>query len=165
MPRFGAENIPNALKEQFLREIYREGMFNNDPMNRYPQEFEQDNYIRGPEMQYGSINEPVRNERIQGGVYDDTKSDAQGRKDSRRRAEGYAYSKTPELVPLHRNQSPIQDEQSEIIPPMTRNSLRDAYNQLPQGNPNIQYPGTVMPDPFSSPQMDQLMQFYTNEDI
>jgi hypothetical protein len=169
MPRFGAEGIPNALKELMWRQELDNLMFNELPLTEHGGIEDRLNRSMGrrrneyARRQYGS---PGAVDEIRPGArFDDSKTEAQKSRDSRAMQESYLYSKPDALNPLHYNNPPSSIDMEAMIgnsPPGTR-PMNRAYNEMP---PNIQrYPGMVMPPPDESMQMDQLMQFYTDEGV
>jgi len=165
MPRFGAEQVPNALQEQIYREMMQQALFNKEPMDPYGQEFSEFNTARpGDEFAYGSINEPVVNQRMQApGDFNDTKTAQQANRDRRMREEAYLYSKIPTVNPLHQNNPPAFRHEFGDASPAGTPLQRMYQDVMPQQLPR--YPMQVMPTPFDSPEMEQLQSFYSGEDI
>jgi hypothetical protein len=165
MPRFSPEQVPNALQEQIYREMLK-GMLDKEPMDWHGNQFREHFYARPQgEMQYGSIDVPVVNERMQqSGTFDDSRSQQQTRTDRRRWEDAYLYSKPNAVIPFHQNNPPaFRDEFEGIGDAVGNTTMSRMYNQMP--NQLNRYPMMEMPPPDQSQQMDQLMQFYTNEDI
>ena len=168
MPRFNAEQIPNALKEQMLRRLLDKELLDKRPMVGWDvntDEFSQEFSPRPQgEMQYGSINEPVVNQRMQQGRgFDDTKSAQQANRDRRMREEAYLYSKTPMTNPLHYNNPPAFRHEFGAATPAGTPLQRLYQDVMPQQLPR--YPMMVMPPTDDSPEMEQLQSFYSGEDI
>lgn len=169
MPRFNAEQIPNALKEQMWREQLGQMMFDKRPVVGWDENVEEFNsdypsdYVPpGPNEFVGQDMGPYQMLRPQQRM-NDTKTQQQVDKENRARAEAYAYSRTPMYSPLHQN-NPERPSDNEIgdLPPNT-GPMNRLYERMPPDIPR--YPGMAMPAPDESQQMQQLMQFYTNEDI
>jgi hypothetical protein len=180
MPRFGADSIRNAIKEQLFRELAKDGMMDKEPMSGIAnplgrQQFGE--FVPRPrgEMQYGSINEFVQNERPR--KYDDTQTEQQRRSTNIDTMDKMDKSQIYMMRP-HQYNDPISQE-LQFPPPAalgwsSGNAMRDAYMNLPEQGPP-KYPMQVMPAPsydeqFQSQQgggamMDQLLQFYSNEGI
>jgi hypothetical protein len=98
--------------------------------------------------------------------FDDTKTMDQGARDSRRNFEEGNAAQLHVWRPEQYNDPGSADPFRGFPMPrgFGRNPMEELYNQMPQ--PGVpKYPGMVMPAPDQSPEMSQLMEFYSSEDI
>lgn len=98
--------------------------------------------------------------------HDDTMTRAQRQRNAEQYNQEYDASRLRTIVPEQRN----NQNQFQGPPPMPmprgvgRNPMEEAYNTLPEPSPPS-YPMMVMPPSGQSPEMYQLFNFYTDENI
>lgn len=160
MPRFGAEAIPNSLKEMMWRQELNNLMFNPLPAEQHggaaDQTMQALRRMEAERDRYSATTDPVNpNSR-----FDDSKTAGQQSRDRRALEEGFLYSKPDMTNPYHQNNQPAWRD----VEMGGGNTAMDRlYNEMPPNLPR--YPGMVVPTPDLSPEMGQLMDFYTNEGI